>query len=353
MTARWWSLLAGSVITGALAVLLAWPELLGLAAAGLLLSVVVPLSLGLRPRGTSAVSAAPTQVARGSDVGVDVDVKWNVAPKGPWTTIVSTDELARRSRAWLRGRRQDHARWMVDTGRRGVARSSPDAIVQQDPYGLTYRVVGEIPRREALVVPRVFDVPLALRTTSSRDGSDGTRRGDEQFHTLREYVFGDEMRTVHWRSSARAGKLLVKESVAPMSTAVCVCIDTDPDAFSDVEKQAHFEAAVDMAASLAAAALKPGISVVVMSTDGNFQPSRHTQVTLGHVLADLAMVQLASPTDVSTGAVDIALRHLSVSDFIVVTGIPGRRAATTIVEARRWVGNVRIVNVAAPSGGTA
>ena len=55
--------------------------------------------------------------------------------------------------------------------------------------------------------------------------TDHLSNSDVAFHTLREYTPGDDRRHVHWRSSARIGKLLVRQFVDTRRTHVVVYLD--------------------------------------------------------------------------------------------------------------------------------
>ena len=56
---------------------------------------------------------------------------------------------------------------------------------------------------------------------------------DLAFHALREYVPGDDLRHVHWRSSARAGELLVRQYHDTRRNHATVVVDADPAAYPD------------------------------------------------------------------------------------------------------------------------
>ncbi len=72
---------------------------------------------------------------------------------------------------------------------------------------------------------------------------------DLAFHALREYVRGDDLRHVHWRSSARAGQLLVRQYHQTRRNHATVIVD---DARDSYKTEDDFELAVSIAASLVA-----------------------------------------------------------------------------------------------------
>ena len=70
---------------------------------------------------------------------------------------------------------------------------------------------------------------------------------DLAFHALREYVRGDDLRHVHWRSSARAGRLHVRQYHDSRRSRALVLLDDDAAAYPDA---GAFELAVSLAASV-------------------------------------------------------------------------------------------------------
>jgi uncharacterized protein (DUF58 family) len=84
--------------------------------------------------------------------------------------------------------------------------------------------------------------------TKSPEGqaSDVAPQGGLTFHALREYVAGDDLRHVHWPSSARLGQLVVREFVDLSLPDVTVVLDVARTAYDDE----HFEVAVEVAASV-------------------------------------------------------------------------------------------------------
>ena len=58
---------------------------------------------------------------------------------------------------------------------------------------------------------------------------------DLAFHALREYQPGDDRRYIHWRSSAKAGRLLVRQFLDTRRSHVTVLVDTDPRSYTGGE----------------------------------------------------------------------------------------------------------------------
>lgn len=150
---------------------------------------------------------------------------------------------------------------------RGVHRVGPLIHVRTDALGLLRRRSRWAGVEELLVRPRL----TLLRTLdpgliSDLDGvpSDHPASSDLAFHALREYVPGDDLRHVHWRSSAKADTLLVRQYVETRRNEATVLLDGDPAAYAD---GAEFEVAVSAAASLAVRAMRDDFEVTLVCGD--------------------------------------------------------------------------------------
>ncbi len=83
-------------------------------------------------------------------------------------------------------------------------------------------------RSSCFVAPRVTDLSVfAGGLTHDLDGATSQQlsMSDLAFHALREYVPGDDLRHVHWRSSAKAGELLVRQYHETHRGHVTVLVD--------------------------------------------------------------------------------------------------------------------------------
>jgi hypothetical protein len=130
-----------------------------------------------------------------------------------------------------------------------------------DPIGLFSRDVVWTPVREVLVRPPL--VPMSsLGAGLLRDlegvSTDAVSQSDLAFHALREYVPGDDLRHIHWRSSAKVmastgeSSLLVRQYLDTRRSHATIVVDDRPDAWADPE---DFEAAMSVAASIAVRAV--------------------------------------------------------------------------------------------------
>jgi len=139
---------------------------------------------------------------------------------------------------------------------RGVHVVGPVTYEKTDPVGVITRRSGSGQTVELFVSPHVTDLPLfAAGLTNDLDGATSQQlsMSDLAFHALREYVPGDDLRHVHWRSSAKAGELLVRQYHETRRSHVTVLVD---GARSSYPRLRDFELAVSAATSIALRAVR-------------------------------------------------------------------------------------------------
>ncbi|WP_139306616.1 DUF58 domain-containing protein [Nocardioides exalbidus] len=139
---------------------------------------------------------------------------------------------------------------------RGVHRVGPVTYEKTDPVGLVARRFETGGSVELLVSPRVTDLSVfAGGLTNDLDGATSQQlsMSDLAFHALREYVPGDDLRHVHWRSSAKAGELLVRQYHETRRGHVTVLVDCARGAYPRLR---DFELAVSVATSIALRAVR-------------------------------------------------------------------------------------------------
>jgi len=144
----------------------------------------------------------------------------------------------------------------IPAERRAVIPVGPVISVKGDPVGLCRVEKVWTGIEDLFVHPRIspldrlgsgFLKDLEGQTTNDLSSS------DIAFHTLREYVPGDDRRHVHWKTSARIGQLMVKQYVDTRRSHLAVILSTAAVDYADEEE---FELAVSLAGSLAVRTLR-------------------------------------------------------------------------------------------------
>jgi uncharacterized protein (DUF58 family) len=142
----------------------------------------------------------------------------------------------------------------LPTDHRGVFQVGPLLVSRSDPFGLLR--VGQHQRDIATlwVHPRVIDLaPLPSGLHRDLDGPDSgdSPEGGITFHNLREYVEGDDLRLVHWRSFAKTDVLMVRHNIDSHQPRSIVLLDTR----AAVHDEVSIEHAISVAASIVIASM--------------------------------------------------------------------------------------------------
>jgi uncharacterized protein (DUF58 family) len=153
----------------------------------------------------------------------------------------------------LRPRQVVDLRSRLTGRRRGRYAVGPLRIRLRDPFGLAERT------RRYRATDDVVVFPLIERLTGAdqhglRQGAEASalrrafHRGDE-FYTMRAYVVGDDLRHVHWPSTAHRGTLMVRQHELPWNAHAVVHLDTRAHLHRGAGRAGTFERGVSAAAS--------------------------------------------------------------------------------------------------------
>ena len=151
---------------------------------------------------------------------------------------------------------------------RGIVRLGPLVVENRDPLGMARARTTLLDLDEVFVAPRSYllDMPqLGQGLLGAHLLAMARRLGPGDFHGLREYVDGDEPRSIHWKASARSEQLLVKEHTTEGLRRCTVVLDTEAATYQDAD---GFERAVTAAASLVHSADRAGLSTRFVTAHG-------------------------------------------------------------------------------------
>lgn len=211
---------------------------------------------------------------------------------------------------------------------RGVIRVGPLTIARRDPLGLLRREVTWPERHTLYVHPKTTPLPPhSAGLVRDLEGAASRRLTDSDlaFHAVREYAPGDEMRHVHWKSTAKTGQLMVRQYEESQTARVAVLFDAKPDEYVNAEE---FELGVSVAASIAVQAVREGRERFVASAwapgrvrpsiDGLEElPSRDPQQML-NAWSELRRAPEALPVEALAASLAHSRRPLSI--VTIVTG---------------------------------
>lgn len=280
-TPRGWALLAGAVVTFQLGV---WLGSIDLVRIGLLLTALVVTALLVallrdpargRRRLDVVRAVAPNPVHAGEETQVRVEV---VASDGAGRARLAGLRLAEQAAVELSGGRPLRARvartpdrvtvrYPVRAAQRGRWPLGPLVVTRTDVFGVVrarstlggesevavWPAVSALPAPADVLVGEPDRVALGARTPSTDDAN------------LRDYREGDDLRRVHWRSSARRGALLVRSDERAGLRPVSVLVDLPV-------RSSAAEWTVSMAASMALAMLDGGHRVRLVGSAVGARP---------------------------------------------------------------------------------
>jgi uncharacterized protein (DUF58 family) len=299
-----------------------YPELAAIGCAAVVAVAGALAFVAWRPRLSVARAADPDRVMRGDSSVVTASIQ--NASRLFGASLVARDRVTQASHALaaksavtvavplvrLRPGRTTTVSYPVPTRRRGLIRIGPLEVARRDALGLV-----SVVRRYGDVVtvwvrPRVHPiaaVPVGL--SRSMDGRvDRVPQGSITFSALREYVVGDDLRHVHWRTSARVGALMVREHVDTSLPRVVVVVDDRAAAHAPgADGESTFEAACEAAASVLVAALREDIAVELRLLSGPSAAGR-SEADAGALLDLLAEADLIPDREVGLGLNPLAAR---------------------------------------------
>ena len=164
-------------------------------------------------------------------------------------------------------------------------------------------------RSPLTVTPRTVPlphIPLGGAWTGSGDNRPRAfATGSAEDVTVREYRRGDDLRRVHWRSSARVGELMVRREEQPWQSRATLFLDNRLRAHRGQGIASSLEAAVSAAASIAVHLSQRGFTVRLVTASGEDPASawhyRDADLNTGPLLEALAVVQPVHQPRLDTG----------------------------------------------------
>ncbi|PRX98477.1 DUF58 domain-containing protein [Allonocardiopsis opalescens] len=237
-----------------------------------------------------------------------------------------TAEFGYRLRAYARGRYQ----------------VGPLTVRIADPFGLA-ELDQPVPRTTSLLVtPALTPLPDGLLhgqgVGEGRTGARMIAHVGEDDVAPREYRDGDDIRRVHWRSTARHGELMVRREEHERTDRAAVLLDTRAHAHTTRGPGSSFERAVSAAASVAAHLMRGGFGLRFLTAQQELPTAAHGEEAL---LSALAIIQPTLTVSLAhgarmlrgeeTGLVVAVLGALTVAEATVLAGGAQGRGARVAV----------------------
>ncbi|WP_158542543.1 DUF58 domain-containing protein [Lujinxingia litoralis] len=206
---------------------------------------------------------------------------------------------------------------------RGIYRLKTVQIATRFPFGF-FEKARELPRaQEITVYPRSRPTPVWLSRLRQDLGDTPRHRlgQGEDFFGLRDYRDGADQRAIHWKSSARRSKPLVREREANDRRDIALVLD--PRAATDqpdADERRRFERGIEHLAGLLEGLVTAGFRVQLLgSASAGLHPPASESQTIDGMLAELATVELLPAS--SPGPATPPVRPGQPSQAILILGL--------------------------------
>jgi uncharacterized protein (DUF58 family) len=318
LTTRGRCLLAAGVAAAVCAVVLNERDLLRVAVFVVALPLVVAVFIaGSRVRIGASRRMLPDRVSAGSSSEVELALWRN--GKLPAGEVLLEDGVpyALGSRPRFVVERLPHGRvvalrYPIQPTLRGIQQVGPLRATLTDPFGLCEFDRELIGHTRLVVVPRVvalWDLPSGAGIGAGDDGSVRLHAGQGETDVIvRHYRQGDDLRKVHWRSTARRDEIMVRVEERPWRGGTTVLLDHRAAAHHGTGPAASLEWAISFAASVSLHVRKAGHRVRLVSEHGKLLADapgyggEGSNNTADNVILDaLAALQPAHQRDLTIG----------------------------------------------------
>ncbi len=226
---------------------------------------------------------------------------------------------------------------------RGLFQVGPLMLTVADPFGLVETSRTFTRSQHLLVTPRVYRLP-EIRLGADRAGSGENRpraisSAGEEDATVREYRDGDDLRRVHWRSTARRGELMVRREEQPWQSRCAMFLDARTISHHGHGPSSSLEWAVSAAASIGTDRIRRGYATTLLggpttlaAINRRTSAAVHQPLTPQQLLTECATVEEHKYAEISPLlTVD---RHAQ--DPSLVIAIVGALSSDDVTSLNRW-----------------
>nr|WP_315300792.1 DUF58 domain-containing protein [Schaalia odontolytica] len=269
VTPTGWAVVTLVVVGLVLAVAFQWVEALACALAGVVALLLAAMRVAWRPPHVVSIRVPNERIVAGQTAVGEISVR-NERARSVRSGIIELP-IGTGTGEFVVPPLGAHETWdemfLISSRHRGIINVGPARAVRSDALGLLRRVRMWDEPVLLHVHPRTVRVPFDA--TGFQLDVEGVSTGklsssDVSFHALRDYEPGDDRRAVHWQSTARLGKLIVRQYEETHRSHHVIVLDTSRDAWD----HDTFETAVSVAGSLGLANLRESRPVSLSTTEG-------------------------------------------------------------------------------------
>ncbi len=274
-TRQGWTIAAGGIVSLVVGRLFGILELFVIGT-GLLVAVIsAVLVVRLRrPEISIGRWVHPSVLTVGDTGRVDLGVRNDSPYRSPRIDLaepVGPINTARMTLAPLLPGDQVTAGYRIPAARRGVLTLGPLEIERRDQLGLAVAWTIGAGATDVMVAPRTVELSmpaLGHGVLGRHLMAQAQRLGPGEFHALRDYIDGDEPRSIHWKASARSEELKVREHTAEGVRRCIVVLDRSEAAYDLDADEDVFERAIVAAGSLVQAGDRTGLTTRFVTGGG-------------------------------------------------------------------------------------
>jgi uncharacterized protein (DUF58 family) len=257
--------------------------------------------------------------------------------------------------ATMGGRKRVSWRARTVCRQRGRFQLGPVTATSGDPFGLFRRRAFLTGQREMLVLPHVLPISNFALFTGGLPGRG--RRSRRALHattnatTIRDYIVGDALSRIHWRSSAHYNKLMVKEFDLDPAVDAWIFLDLHDAVQAGEGEHSTEEYAVTVAATIAVYLLRQDLSLgmIVNAQRREFLSLDRGERQIERVLELLAVVRSGSGPELKEALALDAIHFGRNSVAIVITPSTSRDWHDGVRQLQRRGVQVAVVGLNAAS----
>ena len=217
--------------------------------------------------------------------------------------------------------------WVVSTTlqRRGLFDWGPLRVRGGDPFGIFYTERDYGVRQQILVYPRVVDLPRFQTPPASLPGEGRFRRRTHYITPnasgIRDWVPGDPLSRIHWRSTAHTGELMVKTFELDPTSDIWVIADMEGAIQAGEGDESTEEYTVTIAASVAQRyiASNRSVGLIAFGEDYTVVEAERGQQQLSRILESLAVAKASGEAPLGNLLIEEQRRFGRHTTLVLVT----------------------------------
>ncbi|MCH8208869.1 MAG: DUF58 domain-containing protein [Nitrospinae bacterium] len=189
---------------------------------------------------------------------------------------------------------------MFSPMKRGRLKINACNIVTSFPFGFFVKIKSTPIELQTIVYPPIRPCRIPIPAESSLEGTEGIKQVGDELNSLREFRPGDPISSVHWKASAKAGSLRVKEFSGSGKKSFSIFLNVlDPGSDNFISPELLDKRVVE-SASLVYHLIRRGHEVKLKTHDFDTDYG-NSEAHLAHIMRYLALIGTAPTSSVKQG----------------------------------------------------